>query len=79
MTRAKDELHLIAPQRFYAHQQASLADRHVYASPTRFIPAAILDRFEPVTWPLAEAQQATLRSSALEVVDLKARMRGMWR
>src|SRR3954447_15660397 len=29
MTRAKDELHLIAPQRFYAHQQASLADRRV--------------------------------------------------
>ena len=79
MTRAKDELHLIAPQRFYAHQQPSFADRHVYASRTRFIPAAILSCFEPVTWPLARAEQDTLRSSALQALDLKARMRGMWR
>ena len=40
MTRAKDHLHLIVPQRFYVHQQARRGDRHLYASRTRFIPAA---------------------------------------
>src|SRR4029079_3690869 len=29
MTRAKDELHLIVPHRFFAHQQAAGGDRHV--------------------------------------------------
>jgi DNA helicase II / ATP-dependent DNA helicase PcrA len=29
MTRAKDDLNLIEPQRFYTHQQARSADRHV--------------------------------------------------
>jgi len=30
MTRAKDQLHLIVPQRFFTHGQRSLGDRHVY-------------------------------------------------
>src|SRR5262245_62742652 len=29
MTRAKDQLHLIMPQRFYTHQQRMNGDRHV--------------------------------------------------
>ena len=40
MTRAKDDLHLIVPQRFFTHGQHAKGDRHVYASRTRFIPAS---------------------------------------
>ena len=45
MTRAKDQLHLIVPQRFYVHGQARRGDKHLYASRTRFIPAGILGAF----------------------------------
>ena len=38
MTRAKDDLHLVVPQRFFTHGQNAQGDRHVYASRTRFIP-----------------------------------------
>src|SRR4051812_11282101 len=79
MTRAKDGLHLLVPHRFYTHQQTSFEDRHVYAPRSQFIPAAILDRFERVTWPLAVAGDEPLRSSRPAAVDLKARMRGVWR
>ena len=79
MTRAKDELHLIVPQRFFTHHQAFAGDRHVYASRTRFIPAAILDRFDVCAWPLAKASCATMRSAVPAAIDLKSRMRGMWR
>ena len=41
MTRAKDDLHLVVPQRFFAHGQAAKGDRHVYASRTRFIPDGV--------------------------------------
>ena len=41
MTRAKDELNLIVPQRFYTHHQARAGDRHVFAGRSRFIPAAL--------------------------------------
>ena len=52
MTRARDALHLIMPQRFYPHGQPARGDRNIFASRTRFIPASILDRFESCTWPL---------------------------
>src|SRR2546427_7210355 len=77
MTRAKDHLHLIVPQRFFAHQQRSNGDRHMYASRTRFIPAAILDRFESCAWP--EAPTTLDAKKATDPVDITARLRRMWR
>ena len=38
MTRAKNDLHLVVPQRFFTHGQRAEGDRHIYASRTRFIP-----------------------------------------
>ncbi len=78
MTRARDALHLITPQRFYTHGQAARGDRHVYASRTRFIPDHVLDRFERRAWPApaAGAGPAPLQPAAR--IDLRSRMRGMW-
>ncbi|MBO1112363.1 ATP-dependent helicase [Bordetella petrii] len=51
MTRAKECLQLVVPQRFYVHQQTGLGDRHVYGSRTRFIPDALLPLFEMLPRP----------------------------
>jgi len=40
MTRAKDDLHLMVPQRFFVHGQSSQEDRRLYAARTRFKPGA---------------------------------------
>ena len=77
MTRAKDELHLILPHRFYTHQQTKRGDRHVYAARTRFIPAGILPRFECRAWPRANAEPAA-RGAATMPVDIRARLRNVW-
>ena len=53
MTRARDELTLIVPQRFYVHGQPKNGDRSVFASRTRFIPAPLLKHFDRQTWPVA--------------------------
>jgi DNA helicase II / ATP-dependent DNA helicase PcrA len=45
MTRAKDDLHMVVPQRFFVHGQHAQGDRHLYASRTRFIPEKLLDLF----------------------------------
>ena len=79
MTRAKDELHLIVPQRFYVTQQTRGGDRHLYASRSRFIPQAIVGRFEALVWPRAAAHAGEPAALPTAPVDLKARMRGMWR
>ena len=80
MTRAKDALHLIMPQRFYVQQQARGGDRHLFASRTRFIPSALLDRFEPATWPMRRAAAPAVRPVGdAPAVDIKSRLSGMWK
>jgi DNA helicase-2/ATP-dependent DNA helicase PcrA len=78
MTRAKDDLHLVVPQRFFTHGQSVQGDRHVYASRTRFIPEKLLDLFEKTVWLLAAPGIARAASQGRHV-DVGARMRGMWR
>jgi len=78
MTRAKDHLHLILPQRFFAHQQRSNGDRHMYTARTRFIPDSIVDRFELCAWPEATTVEMA-KSANVQPIDIGARMRRMWR
>ncbi|MGA2817235.1 MAG: ATP-dependent helicase [Xanthobacteraceae bacterium] len=77
MTRAEDHLHVIVPQRFFVHGQRSNGDRHMYASRTRFIPSALLDRFECCAWPLATPGQSSAKP-ARAPVDIRARVRRSW-
>jgi DNA helicase II / ATP-dependent DNA helicase PcrA len=78
MTRAKDDLALVTPQRFYVHGQPRNGDRSVYASRTRFIPPPLLRHFDRQTWPEAESAPRRTAPDGPRV-DLQARMRAMWR
>jgi DNA helicase-2/ATP-dependent DNA helicase PcrA len=79
MTRARDELHLVHPQRFYTHQQARNGDRHVYAPRSRFLPDEILRHFE--IRALGHTMgTASLREAGQSVcVDIGNQMVNMWR
>ena len=79
MTRAKDELTLVVPQRFYVHRQPKSGDRSVFAARTRFIPPPLLKHFDRQTWPSATATTVARVVSEGPRVDLAARMRAMWR
>ena len=79
MTRAKDDLHLLVPQRFFTHGQHAQGDRHVYAARTRFIPSSLLGLFETTTWPLVTANTAARAASQGPRIDVGAHMRRMWR
>ena len=82
MTRAKEDLNLTVPQRFFVRQQAAQGDRHVYASRSRFIPDALTPLFELCAWP-ADARSEDPRDSAgsdvAASVDIAARVRALWR
>ncbi len=79
MTRAREHLQIVVPQRFYVTQQSQFGDRHVYAGRTRFIPASITDKFEMKTWPVIKDAPAPSTKSREEVVNLLAKMKTMWR
>ena len=79
MTRAKNDLHLVVPQRFFTHGQRAEGDRHIYASRTRFIPDELLSLFDRSAWPvLAVAATAVQSGGDGKHIDVRARLRGMW-
>jgi DNA helicase-2/ATP-dependent DNA helicase PcrA len=79
ITRAKDHLHIVVPQRFYAHQQRANGDRHTYAVRTRFIPKVITDHFEQCAWPRAACEVSSLLKAPTKAVDIAARVKNRWR
>lgn len=79
MTRAREHLHLLVPQRFYVSQQAGGGDRHVYAGRTRFIGEAMASRFEQVVWPEAAASAEKSTPPQAPVMQVRARSRALWK
>jgi len=78
VTRAKDDLHLVLPQRFFVHGQSVSGDRHLYASRTRFIPDTLLRLFERTSWPMSAEAAGRVASQGTRI-DIAARMRERWR
>lgn len=78
MTRAKDHLHLLVPQRFHVTQQTPLGDRHLYAGRTRFISQTDLGGYDCITWPPPPPQPVFVLPPP-SVMDLRARLRAAWR
>jgi DNA helicase-2/ATP-dependent DNA helicase PcrA len=77
MTRAKDELHLLHPHRFYVTGQARFGDRYVQAPRSRFIPDALLPLFDRDT--LRHESDAPVALPRPRVMDLGASLRSVWR
>ncbi len=80
MTRARDHLDLLVPQRFYVHQQAQYGDRHVYATLSRFITAEVAAKFEAVApAPNGDAIATPASTAPAPVrVDIAERIRSQW-
>jgi DNA helicase-2/ATP-dependent DNA helicase PcrA len=66
MTRAKRELDLIAPLKYYVTQQSRMGDRHVYGARSRFITGAVMACLESRTWDEKPA------------LDVATKLRAMW-
>ena len=77
MTRARDQLHLIHPQRMYITQQHRHGDRHVYTPASRFLPQSVRALFAQHSY--GHAQNSDMPPSQPQhSIDLSARMRDMW-
>ena len=66
MTRAKSDLDLIAPLKYYVTQQSRTGDRHVYGARSRFVTDSVMSCLEQCTF------------SDEPVVKIAARLRAMW-
>jgi DNA helicase-2/ATP-dependent DNA helicase PcrA len=77
MTRARDVLSLLLPQRFYVHQQRAHGDRHVYATRSRFLTNEVFEHFSRETWYPRSALPNGDRAETTKV-DLQALLRDVW-
>ena len=77
MTRARDDLVLMQPMRYYLRGQRSGSDKHVYAPRSRFIAESDIAVFEVVS-PPPEVSAAGGQDGTTPRVDLKQAMRNMW-
>jgi DNA helicase-2/ATP-dependent DNA helicase PcrA len=77
MTRARFDLHLIAPLRYYITQQSRTGDKHVYGARSRFMTEELLRNFDMKSWPLATSRE-TVHMHSKARIDAREKLRAMW-
>jgi len=78
MTRAKQYLELVAPQRFYVTEQPRFGDRHVYASLSRFLPERVAALFERASGGEPVPARPAAAPERPPAVDLAGKVRARW-
>jgi DNA helicase-2/ATP-dependent DNA helicase PcrA len=78
MTRAKHELDLVTPLRYYVGHQPRQGDTHVFGTRSRFLTAAVTNTLECMTWPAETRAAEPIASVALPRVDVASRLRKLW-
>jgi DNA helicase-2/ATP-dependent DNA helicase PcrA len=78
MTRAKQELHLVAPVRFYVTQQSRTGDRYVHGTRSRFLTEGVLARFERAAWPAQPEGAAGRVAEPGARIDVADQLRKLW-
>jgi DNA helicase II / ATP-dependent DNA helicase PcrA len=79
LTRAQNELALIAPLKFHLTHQSRQGDAHVYGGRSRFLTEKVLKTLEAVAFQGSALGGENLADSGAAVsVDVGARLREMW-
>jgi DNA helicase-2/ATP-dependent DNA helicase PcrA len=78
MTRAKNDLYLIAPLKYYVTSQSRMGDRHVYGAKSRFLTDAVMSKLDPVVWPESHDGDVAAPQPGPPRVDVAGKLRGLW-
>jgi len=79
LTRARDALYLIEPQRYHVTQQPRYGDAYVHGARSRFLTDALLERFDRVGPACIDAATPGADVAGCRApVDVASRIRQMW-
>jgi DNA helicase-2/ATP-dependent DNA helicase PcrA len=79
MTRAQNDLYLLAPLKFHLTAAPKSSDAHVYGGRSRFMTEKVLKCFDAKTFQGSAVGDATLQGSTTEAtLDIGARLKEMW-
>ena len=78
MTRAKNELDLVAPLKYYVTQQSRSGDAHVYGARSRFLTGPVMSTLCASAWPAYAEAREPASQAELPRIDVAARLRNLW-
>jgi DNA helicase II / ATP-dependent DNA helicase PcrA len=79
LTRAREDLHLMAPLKFHLTNQSRQGDAHVYGGRSRFLTDKVLKQLDAATFHGSNMDGAASLQDAQEAtVDVSARLKEMW-
>lgn len=79
LTRAKRDLHVCFPQRYYHAARGRMSDNHTYAQLTRFIPKQVKSHFDcrPSSVAIAREDAATPALASIQA-EVRKRTKALW-
>jgi DNA helicase II / ATP-dependent DNA helicase PcrA len=79
LTRAQNDLMLMAPLRFHLTNQPKTGDAHVYGGRSRFLTEKVLKNLDATTFQGSNMSgAASLQESEQSTVDVSAKLKEMW-
>jgi DNA helicase-2/ATP-dependent DNA helicase PcrA len=78
MTRARNELVLMVPLKFYLTNQPKNAAAHVYGGRSRFMTEKVLKCFDALGFQGAGLTEGSLAEGGAAALDVQARLKEMW-
>ncbi|MGH8139169.1 MAG: ATP-dependent helicase [Steroidobacteraceae bacterium] len=80
LTRAQNDLVLLAPLKFHLTNQSRQGDAHVYGGRSRFLTEKVLKQLDAVTFqgPNFSGGESPLQATAESTLDVSARLKEMW-
>jgi DNA helicase-2/ATP-dependent DNA helicase PcrA len=78
MTRARNDLVLMVPLKFYLTNQPKKADAHVYGGRSRFMSEKVLKCFEAVAFQGSTLTETHLADGPADGLDVGTRLKEMW-
>jgi len=76
MTRARTDLHLISPLKYYVTQQSRMGDKHVYGAKSRFLTEGVMGCLQEVAYGSSAEPEKAIAGKPR--VDIASALRGMW-
>tara|TARA_R110002012_G_scaffold81017_5_gene205258 strand:+ start:5163 stop:7250 length:2088 start_codon:yes stop_codon:yes gene_type:complete len=78
ITRAKNELHLIHPMKYWVPEQQRHGDQHVYGAKSRFLTEGIMQLLETTQFPRRELNEKEKKVATAAITDIKKTVLGIW-
>lgn len=78
MTRAKEQLHLMQPLKYWVPQQQKHGDKHVFGSKSRFLTESVCEHLEAISYPMVKPTVKAQASGQKALADIRKTILNNW-